>query len=212
MGRKINTNQSVFVISFSECISLFYTLEGRAAGGTINGEKQHNQSEIGLSVCASLYETISIGGVSGTLMSSSKRLHPSSHVTGSWECCCCRSLNREQETDQRSSFRLLETRLQTRLDGKTFESRSTLLTFTWKQLVFLTFTVLQRAKKQFICQCFIHFFSKNTFFWFCSSNTRISVFQHFHYFTEKMIYRLNEKCLKLVLLSIWNCSDRLDQQ
>lgn len=56
MERGINTNrnQSVFVIFFfsSECISLFYTLEGRAAGGTINGEKQHNQSEIGLSVCA----------------------------------------------------------------------------------------------------------------------------------------------------------------
>lgn len=36
----------------SECISL----EGRAAGSTINGEEQHNQSEIGLSVCW-LYKT-----------------------------------------------------------------------------------------------------------------------------------------------------------
>lgn len=39
-----------------ECISVWRTLEGRAAGSTINGEEQHNQSEIGLSVC-SLYKT-----------------------------------------------------------------------------------------------------------------------------------------------------------
>lgn len=56
MERRINTNrkQSGFVI-FSPLsqmnVFLFYTLEGRAAGSTINGEKQHNQSGIGLSVC-----------------------------------------------------------------------------------------------------------------------------------------------------------------
>lgn len=35
---------------------MWRTLEGRTAGSTINGEEQHNQSEIGLSVC-SLYKT-----------------------------------------------------------------------------------------------------------------------------------------------------------
>lgn len=55
----INRNQRVFFIVavfHSECICVWRTLEGGAAGSTINGEEQHNQSEIGLSVC-SLYKT-----------------------------------------------------------------------------------------------------------------------------------------------------------
>lgn len=72
LERRININRNGRFYCRCECVFVQRTLEGRAAGSTINGEEQHNQSEIGLSVC-SLYKTTNSRAGGGAAFS---------HVTG----------------------------------------------------------------------------------------------------------------------------------